>query len=65
MLSGADIAAIISSSPETVSRFIADLKRKGVLEKLAPGRYRGNQAILEGMLTEEALSSLRWQDSAL
>jgi CRP/FNR family transcriptional regulator len=50
MLGGNDMAAIIGASPETVSRNIADLKRQGVLEKVAPGRYRGDHAALEAML---------------
>lgn len=50
MLGGNDMAAIIGTSPETVSRNIADLKRQGVLEKVAPGHYRGNHAALEALL---------------
>jgi len=50
MLGGNDMAAIIGTSPETVSRTIADLKRQSVLEKVAPGHYRGNHAALEAML---------------
>jgi CRP-like cAMP-binding protein len=50
MLGGNDMAAIIGTSPETVSRNIADLKRQGVLEKIAPGHYRGNHAALEALL---------------
>lgn len=50
LLGGSDMAAIIGTSPETVSRNIADLKRQGVLEKVAPGHYRGNHAALEALL---------------
>lgn len=50
MLGGNDMAAIIGTSPETVSRNIADLKRQGVLEKVAPGHYRGNHAALEALV---------------
>lgn len=50
MLGGNDMAAIIGTSPETVSRNIADLKRQGVLEKVAPGHYRGNHDELEALL---------------
>lgn len=50
MLGGNDMAAIIGASPETVSRNIADLKRQGILEKVAPGHFRGNHAALEALL---------------
>ncbi|MGD2112374.1 MAG: Crp/Fnr family transcriptional regulator [Gammaproteobacteria bacterium] len=50
MLGGNDMAAIIGSSPETVSRNIAALKRQGILEKVAPGYYRGDHAALAAML---------------
>ncbi len=50
MLGGNDMAAIIGTSPETVSRNIANLKRQGILEKVAPGRYRGDHAALEALI---------------
>lgn len=49
-LSGADIAAIIGASPETVSRIIADMKRNSILEKTGNGLYRGNTPALESIL---------------
>ncbi len=52
LLGGADIAAIISSSPETVSRILADMKRKGILKKVAANLYRGDLAALEAILEE-------------
>jgi CRP-like cAMP-binding protein len=47
MLGGADIAAIIGSSPETVSRVLADMKRSRVIQKVATNVYRCNKAALE------------------
>lgn len=52
MLGGADIAAIIGSSPETVSRVLADMKRNRVLQRVASNVYRGNRPALE-VITEK------------
>lgn len=52
LLSGTDIGAIIGSSPETVSRIMADMKRNGILQKNANGLYQGNTPALESMLAE-------------
>jgi CRP-like cAMP-binding protein len=49
MLGGADIAAIIGSSPETVSRVVADMKRSRVIQKVASNLYRGNKTALEAI----------------
>ncbi len=51
MLGGTDIAAIIGSSPETVSRVLADMKRNRVIQKVASNVYRGNKSALE-VITE-------------
>jgi len=53
LLGGNDMAAIIGASPETVSRNIADLKRQGVLGKVAPGQFRGDQAALEAITRQK------------
>ncbi|MBT8122466.1 MAG: helix-turn-helix domain-containing protein, partial [Gammaproteobacteria bacterium] len=47
MLGGTDIAAVIGSSPETVSRVLADMKRSRVLQRVASNVYRGNRLALE------------------
>jgi len=49
LLSGGDMAAIVGSAPETVSRNIAQLKRDGVLVKVAPGTFRADRTALEAL----------------
>jgi CRP-like cAMP-binding protein len=52
LLGGMDTAAIIGSSPETVSRILAGMKRKGVLKKVSANLYRGDSQALEAIIKE-------------
>lgn len=54
LLGGEDIAAIISTSTETVSRILADLKRRRLLEKTSPNTYRGDVPALRAITCEVA-----------
>ena len=50
LLGGMDTAAIIGSSPETVSRILADMKRNGIINKVANSRYRGDPQALKAII---------------
>jgi CRP/FNR family transcriptional regulator, anaerobic regulatory protein len=47
-----DISATLGVSPESVSRHMADLKRAGLLTRLAPRTFRCHPALLEGQPPE-------------
>ena len=54
LLPGEDIAAIISVSVETVSRIIADMKRRRLLTKVASHLYRCDTEALETITRQAA-----------
>jgi CRP-like cAMP-binding protein len=54
LLGGDDMAAIIGTSAETVSRIIAEFKRRRLLEKVAPNLYRGDVTALQAITLELA-----------
>ena len=49
LLAGEDMAAIVGTSVETVSRIIADLKRRRLLNRVAAHLYRCDTAALEAI----------------
>jgi CRP/FNR family transcriptional regulator len=52
LLGREDMAAIIGTSVETVSRIVAEFKRCGTLRKAGPHRYRFDVAALEAITRE-------------
>jgi CRP/FNR family transcriptional regulator len=52
LLGREDMAAIIGTSIETVSRIVAEMKRLGTLRKTGPHRYRCDVAALEAITRE-------------
>ena len=54
LLPGEDMAAIVGTSVETVSRIIADLKRRRVLTRVAAHLYRCDAEELEAITREAA-----------
>jgi len=52
LLGGEDMAAIIGTSTETVSRILADLKRRRLLEKVSTHTYRGDVTALRAITRE-------------
>ncbi len=52
LLAGEDMAAIVGTSVETVSRIIAELKRRSVLSRVAAHLYRCDAAALEAITRE-------------
>jgi CRP-like cAMP-binding protein len=54
LLAGEDMAAIVGTSIETVSRIIADLKRRGLLHRVATHLYRCDTVALQSMTRESA-----------
>ncbi len=54
LLPGEDMAAIVGTSVETVSRIIADLKRRRLLSRVAAHLYRCDRQALEAITREVA-----------
>jgi CRP-like cAMP-binding protein len=54
LLAGEDMAAIVGTSVETVSRIIADLKRRRLLNRVAVHLYRCDTAALEAITSDAA-----------
>jgi CRP-like cAMP-binding protein len=54
LLPGEDMAAIVGTSVETVSRIIADLKRRRLLNRVAVHLYRCDTAALEAITRDAA-----------
>jgi CRP-like cAMP-binding protein len=54
LLAGDDMAAIVSTSVETVSRIIADMKRRRLLTKVASHLYRCDVEALEAITRQAA-----------
>jgi len=54
LLAGEDMAAIVGTSVETVSRIIADLKRRRLLNRVAAHRFRCDAAALEAITRDAA-----------
>ena len=55
LLGGSDMAAIVGTSVETVSRIIADMKRRQLLVKVRGNCYRGDPGGLQAITGEQAL----------
>ena len=49
LFSREDVGAILGITTETASRMVAEFKRQGLLEELAPSRYRCNRQGLESI----------------
>ena len=54
LLAGEDMAAIVSTSVETVSRIVADMKRRRLLTKVASHLYRCDIKALEAITRQAA-----------
>jgi CRP/FNR family transcriptional regulator len=52
LLSGEDMAAVVGTSVETVSRVVADLKRRGLLERVAAHLYRCDTQAIEALAND-------------
>jgi CRP-like cAMP-binding protein len=54
LLPGEDMAAIVGTTVETVSRVVASLKRRQLLHKVAEGLYRVDEKALHAISREDA-----------